>query len=86
MNYEVAIAIPTLNEERFISRCLDSIIKQTFKFEKMDVMIIDGGSNDKTKDIVTKLNTNFLHKPDYKDIFREYTAKKFTTKLLELIK
>lgn len=54
MNYEVAIVIPTLNEERFISRCLDSIIKQTFKFEKMDVMIIDGGSNDKTKDIVAK--------------------------------
>lgn len=54
MNYEVAIVIPTLNEERFISRCLDSIIKQTFKFEKMDVMIIDGGSNDKTKDVVAK--------------------------------
>lgn len=54
MNYEVAIVIPTLNEERFISRCLNSIIKQTYEFEKMDVMIIDGGSNDKTKDIVTK--------------------------------
>lgn len=54
MNYEVAIVIPTLNEERFISRCLDSIIKQTYEFEKMDVMIIDGGSNDKTKDIVAK--------------------------------
>lgn len=54
MNYEVAIVIPTLNEERFISRCLDSIIKQTYEFEKMDVMIIDGGSNDKTKDIVAE--------------------------------
>lgn len=54
MNYEVAIIIPTLNEERFISRCLNSIIKQTYEFEKMDVMIIDGGSNDKTKDIVAK--------------------------------
>lgn len=54
MNYEVAIVIPTLNEDRFISRCLDSIIKQTYEFEKMDVMIIDGGSNDKTKDIVAK--------------------------------
>lgn len=54
MNYEVAIVIPTLNEERFISRCLNSIIKQTYEFEKMDVMIIDGGSNDKTKDIVTE--------------------------------
>ena len=37
MNYEVAIVIPTLNEERFISRCLNSIIKQTYEFEKMDV-------------------------------------------------
>ena len=54
MNYEVAIVIPTLNEERFISRCLNSIIKQTYEFEKMDVMIIDGGSNDNTKDIVAE--------------------------------
>lgn len=54
MNYEVAIVIPTLNEEHFISRCLNSIIKQTYEFEKMDVMIIDGGSNDKTKDIVAE--------------------------------
>ena len=41
MNYEVAIIIPTLNEERFISRCLNSIIKQTYEFKKMDVMIIE---------------------------------------------
>lgn len=34
MNYEVAIVIPTLNEEHFISRCLNSIIKQTYEFEK----------------------------------------------------
>lgn len=54
MNYEVAIVIPTLNEERFISRCLNSIIKQTYEFEKMDVMIIDGGSTDNTKKIVAE--------------------------------
>ena len=64
MNYEVAIVIPTLNEERFISRCLNSIIKQTYEFEKMDVMIIDGGSSDKTKDIVAmrqQIHNNFYH-------------------------
>ena len=54
MNYEVAIVIPTLNEEHFISRCLNSIIKQTYEFEKIDVMIIDGGSNDNTKEIVAE--------------------------------
>ena len=61
MNYEVAIVIPTLNEERFISRCLNSIIKQTYEFEKMDVMIIDGGSNDKTKDIVAEYQKSHLN-------------------------
>ena len=40
MNYEVAIIIPTLNEERFISRCLNSIIKQTYELKKKEVTII----------------------------------------------
>ena len=66
MNYEVAIIIPTLNEERFISRCLDSIINQSFVFEKMDIMVIDGGSTDRTENIVRNYqkyykNIRFLH-------------------------
>ena len=48
----IAVIIPTLNEERFISRCLDSVIAQTFPFEKMDIMVVDGGSKDKTRIIV----------------------------------
>lgn len=52
MDFTVAIVIPTLNEERFLSRCLDSVINQSFPFEKMDVMVVDGGSVDRTKDIV----------------------------------
>ena len=66
MNYEVAIITPTLNEERFISRCLDSIINQSFVFEKMDIMVIDGGSTDRTENIVRNYqkyykNIRFLH-------------------------
>ena len=52
MNYDIAIIIPTLNEEKFISRCINSILKQSFDFEKMDVMVVDGGSTDKTVEIV----------------------------------
>jgi len=48
----IAVIIPTLNEERFIGNCLDCLIKQTFPFEKMDVMVVDGGSKDKTRIIV----------------------------------
>lgn len=64
----VAIIIPTLNEERFISKCLDSVISQSFPFEGMDVMVIDGGSRDKTCEIVNEYhkrydNIRLLHNP-----------------------
>lgn len=52
MNYKVAIIIPTLNEEKFLSRCLESVIAQSYPFEEMDVMVVDGGSKDNTKKIV----------------------------------
>ncbi|WP_459186830.1 glycosyltransferase family 2 protein [Parabacteroides sp. APC149_11_2_Y6] len=67
-SYTVAVIIPSLNEERYISDCLDSLIKQTFPFEEMDVMIIDGGSIDKTKEIVAfyvekYANVRFINNP-----------------------
>lgn len=59
MDYSVAIIIPTLNEEKFISRCLDSVIAQTYPFEEMDVMVVDGGSGDRTKEIVGKYQQRY---------------------------
>lgn len=52
--YTVAVIIPTLNEERFIDACLTSILKQTYPFAELDVMVVDGGSTDKTTAIVTQ--------------------------------
>lgn len=64
----VAIIIPALNEEKFIARCLESVIKQTFPVEKMDIMVIDGGSHDRTCEIVNEYHHKFtnirlLHNP-----------------------
>ena len=52
MTNSIAIIIPTLNEEKFIAGCLDSVINQTYPLDKMDIMVIDGGSSDHTKHIV----------------------------------
>ena len=52
--YKVAVVIPTLNEEKFIARCLDSVISQSYPFADIDVMVVDGGSKDRTKEIVTE--------------------------------
>lgn len=66
--YKVAVVIPTLNEEKFLSCCLDSVIAQTYPFDEMDVMVVDGGSQDRTEAIVNDYhekysNIRFLHNP-----------------------
>ena len=44
--------IPTLNEERYIDRCLQSVSEQTYPIELLDILIVDGGSRDKTEELV----------------------------------
>lgn len=57
--YKTAVIIPTLNEEKFIARCLDSVICQSYPFEDMDVMVIDGGSKDRTIEIVREYQKKY---------------------------
>ncbi|MCR5050237.1 MAG: glycosyltransferase family 2 protein [Paludibacteraceae bacterium] len=53
--YTVTIIIPTLNEELFIEKCILSVLSQSFDTERMDVIIADGGSTDKTVEIVQNI-------------------------------
>jgi glycosyltransferase involved in cell wall biosynthesis len=50
----VSVIIPCRNEEKYIGRCLETILKQDYPKEKMEVLVIDGASEDKTKEIVEK--------------------------------
>lgn len=59
MKFSVAVIIPTLNEEKFIAQCLDSVIGQSFPLENMDVMVVDGGSSDRTCEIVGQYHEKY---------------------------
>jgi glycosyltransferase involved in cell wall biosynthesis len=48
----VSIIIPSRNEEKFIEECLDSIENQDYPKESLEVLIVDGMSEDKTREIV----------------------------------
>ena len=48
----ISVIIPTYNEEKDIVACLESIEKQTYK--KTEVIIVDDGSTDKTRETVKK--------------------------------
>ena len=51
----VSTIIPCRNEEKFIGQCLDSIIVNDYPKEKLEILIIDGLSEDKTRTIIENL-------------------------------
>lgn len=52
-NYPVvSIVIPCFNEEKFIGKCLNSMLKQDYPKNKLEILVVDGMSTDKTKDIL----------------------------------
>lgn len=48
----ISIIIPCRNEEKFIGRCLDSVIKQDYPKEDMEILVVNGASQDKTEEII----------------------------------
>ena len=50
----VSIIIPCRNEERFIGKCLDSIIANDYPKDKLEVLVVDGMSEDGTRGVVER--------------------------------
>jgi len=50
----VSIIIPCRNEKKHIGQCLDSIIAKDYPHENLEVLIVDGMSEDGTRDIIKK--------------------------------
>jgi len=48
---KVSVIIPCLNEEHFIIRCLDSVLKNNIR-EELEIFVVDGMSKDRTREIV----------------------------------
>lgn len=51
---QVTIIIPAYNEEKFIADCLQSVYNQDYPKDKMEVIVVDGHSTDKTAEIVRR--------------------------------
>lgn len=49
MNELVSVIIPAYNAEKFLSRCVESIINQTYR--NIEIIIVNDGSRDNTADI-----------------------------------
>lgn len=57
---KVSLIIPTFNEEKNISCCLSSIFRQNYPVSKLEVIVVDDKSTDRTKEIVKQYPVIFL--------------------------
>ncbi len=49
----ISIIITTKNEEKNIGRCLESIFKQSYPKEKIEIMVVDNNSLNRIKEIAS---------------------------------
>ena len=55
----LSIICPTYNEERYIAQTLESFIQQKHHSFKLEILICDGRSTDRTRDIVNHYAETF---------------------------
>jgi glycosyltransferase involved in cell wall biosynthesis len=53
----ISVVIPVYNEERHIAACLDSVLAQDYPADRYEVVVADGGSDDRTREIVQEITT-----------------------------
>jgi len=48
----VSVIIPTYNYAHFITEAIDSVLRQNYPQEKIEIIVLDDGSSDDTKDVL----------------------------------
>jgi glycosyltransferase involved in cell wall biosynthesis len=58
---KISVIIPTFNSAKELTKCLESFKAQTISNENYEVMVIDDGSNEGTKDAATKYPVRYIY-------------------------
>lgn len=53
----VSVVVPARNEEGFLGRCIDSILAQDYPRDRMEVVVVENGSRDRTPEIALERAT-----------------------------
>ena len=55
----ITVICPIYNEEKYIARCVESIIAQDYPKDDLEVLFIDGMSTDRTREIVAEYQVSY---------------------------
>jgi glycosyltransferase involved in cell wall biosynthesis len=61
MEQIISVIIPCRNEEKFIGKCLNSITSNDYPKNNLEILVIDGKSQDKTKEIIKDYASKFSY-------------------------
>ena len=51
----ISIVVPTYNEEKNLERCLKALINQSIPRDQIEIIVVDGNSHDRTREIAAEL-------------------------------
>ena len=51
----VSVIVPVRNEEQHIERCVRQLLEQSYPVDKLEILIVDGMSEDRTSEIVRRM-------------------------------
>lgn len=55
----LSVICPIYNEEKYIAKCIDSILAQDYPKDDLEVIFVDGMSNDRTREIVNECTKKY---------------------------
>src|SRR3989339_36867 len=72
----VSVIITTKNEEKNIENCLKSVQKQDYDKEKLEIIVVDNNSTDRTKEIASQFTDKIFDKGPERSAQRNFGAEK----------
>lgn len=55
----LSVICPIYNEEKYIAKCIDSMLEQDYPKEDLEIILVDGMSTDKTRSIVEEYTSKY---------------------------
>jgi len=59
----ISVVIPAYNEEKYIGRCLEALLTQTYPRDQFEIIVVDNNSTDRTAAIASGMGAIVIHEP-----------------------